>query len=484
VPQSPPDFSAYRPDQAERLAALLRGTEWQAALADQGRLAALRDTTIAPPAIPDPVGLLEKALLAVNEEAVRDRIARGERDVAALAGALGRWPDHWTGPPPSLSFVGVTLTLACDAQPRCEYCNQRLVAETLPLAAWRDLVLELTAEDRPRPYFSYTGGEPLTCGEGLYGPRGLVRLAAERGAASNINTNALSLTPEVALSLVQAGTARLHISLDSPFPHVQDALAREPGRFDRIVAGLTNVQIAREVLGANHPGIHVNCVMTTRNLFDYPELVRFLLERKRVRTPGAEGAWRADPHYRDLGLHLIPVGGRENAPIRPSAEQYRRFFEETWEDAARVWDTYQDVVGVPADERVDYPNYAFFANPYRRVRYAGDLADYTAAAAESLQSALGLGSRCLVAPTQAFFLPDGSQHWCGGRAVSRPEPMGRRQTGEVLANTEGALPQLAGIPDDFCRGCPVATIFINQSAEAKLEEHVGKWIEEGEAQTA
>jgi len=481
---TPPAFAAYRPEHAERLSAIARGVEWGAVLADEGRLAALRETMILPPALPDPVATLEQALLACNEQAVRDRIAAGERDVEALARALGQWPDRWAGAPPVLSFVGVTLTLSCDARPRCEYCNQRMVENTLPLSAWRDLVLELTSGDQPRPYFSYTGGEPLTYGEGLYGPEGLIRLAAERGAASNVNTNALSLTPEVALSLVHAGTARLHISLDSPFPHVQDKLARGEGRFERIVAGIHNVQIAREAMQVDHPGIHINCVMTTRNLFDYPELVRFLLERKRVRTPGVEGAWRADPHYRDLGIHLIPVGGRENAPIRPSADEYRRFFEETWEDAARVWDTYQEVVGVPPDERVDYHNYAFFANPYRRVQYRGDLGDYVAAAAESRQSTLGLGERCLVAPTQAFFLPDGSQHWCGGRAVTRPAPIGWREDGPVLDNAERALPLLPGIPDDYCRGCPVATLFVNQSVEANLRQRVGKWIEEATTATA
>lgn len=477
-------FATYLPEHAERLSAIARGAAWSAILADEGRLPALRETMMLPPALPDPVATLEKALLAGNEQAVRDRIAAGERDGEALARALGQWPERWAGPPPALSFVGVTLTLSCDARPCCEYCNQRMVESTLPLSAWRDLVLELTSGDGPPPYFSYTGGEPLTCGEGLYGREGLIRLAAERGAASNVNTNALSLTPEVALSLVHAGTARLHISLDSPFPHVQDKLAREEGRFERIVAGIHNVQIAREVMGVDYPGIHINCVMTSRNLYDHPELVRFLLERKRVRTPGAEGVWRADPHYRDLGIHLIPVGGRENAPIRPSADEYRRFLEETWEDAGRVWDTYQEVVGVPPDERVDYHNYAFFANPYRRVQYRGDLSDYVAAAAESGQSVLGLGERCLVGPTQAFFLPDGAQHWCGGRAVTRPEPMGWREGGAVLDNIERALPQLLGIPDDYCRGCPVATLFINQSVEAKLREYVGKWIEKATTATA
>jgi MoaA/NifB/PqqE/SkfB family radical SAM enzyme len=480
LPTSGIDFSAFLPEHAERLKALACSDVWQAALSDTKRLQALRQSTLPAPAMPDPVGLLEKALLACNEERVRARIAAGERDVESLAVDLGQWPDRWDGAPPPLSFIGVNLTIDCNADPRCEYCNQRPVDTTLPVETWRALVEELTAGDRPRPYFSYTGGEPLIFGEALYGPKGLIRLATEAGSPSNVNTNALAMTPEAALALVHAGTARLHISLDSASPEVQDQLAGKSGRFAQIVQGIHNVQIAREALGCDHPQIHINCVVTTRNIFGYPDLVRFLLERKRVRTPGAEGPWRGDPHYRDLGIHLVPVGGKENARIRPSAEQWERFLTETWEEAAKVWQEYQEAQSVPEDERLGYDDYAFFANPYRRVKYRGSLQDYARAAADCTQSALGLGDRCLVVPTQAFFLPDGAQHWCGCHAICRPEPIGWRQRGAAVENIERALPRLADLPNESCRGCPVATIFVNQSVEAKLRELVKEWIAEAE----
>jgi len=478
------DFAAFLPEHAERLAALTRADAWRTVLADEERLSQLRASTLKAPAMPDPAAVLREALLKINGPRVRERIADGDRNVDDLAWELGRWPQGWEGDAPALSFVGVYLTLACDARPKCTYCNQRPVAGSLPVAEWRKLVQELIAAEGPKPYLSYTGGEPLTCGEALYGPGGLIRLAAEAGVASNVNTNALDLTPEAALALVHAGTARLHISLDSASAEIQDRLAGARGRFEQYVEGIYNLEIAREVLGADHPVVHINCVLTTENLFTYPDLVRFLLERKRVRTPGAEGAWRADPHYRDLGIHLIPVGGRENDAIRPSADQWERFLTETWEQAAGVWNEYQEARGVPEDQRIGYDDYAFFANFYKRVKYAGTLRDYAEAAARGNQSTLGLGQRCLVGPTQAFFLPDGSQHWCGGHAVTRPEPMGRRGDGTVAANIERALPRLAALPNDYCRGCPVATLFINQGAETALRDQVGKWIEEAEAPPA
>ncbi|MGQ9730422.1 MAG: radical SAM protein [Candidatus Zipacnadales bacterium] len=471
------DFSDFLPEHAQRLATIAHSEPWRSLLADREHLEHLRATMITAPPIPDPSNLLLSALMATNERRVRHMIANGATDVESLVWELGHWPDRWDGPPPPLSFVGIYLTLACNARPRCMYCNQRAVKRSLPISAWRQLVCELIGGNGPRPYFSYTGGEPLMCGEELYGPSGLIRLAAEAGAASNINTNALALTPQVALALVHSGTARLHISLDTASAQLQDRLAGAPGRFELYVRGIYNVQIAREVLGANHPLIHVNCVLTTINLFEYPQLVRFLLERKRVRTPGAEGAWRTDPHYRDLGIHLIPVGGAENDVIRPSAADWERFLTETWAEAASVWDEYQTRVGVPQPERLSYDDYAFFANMYRRVQYKGTLHDYCKAAAQGAQSTLGLGKRCLVAPTQAFFLPDGSQHWCGGHGVSRPQPLGDRETGSIQENIAHALPQLSQYPNEFCTGCPVACLFINQGTEKALRNQVEEWLQ-------
>ena len=484
MPVDLPDFSAFLPEHAARLSDLIRGPEWQAALADESNIARLRESVIAAPDMPDPAGVLVGALKQVNEADVRARIAGGDRDVDALAWRLGEWPDEWTNEPPVLSFVGVYLTLDCNARPKCVYCNQLPVDGCLPMEEWGRLVSELIQGDGQKPYFSYTGGEPLTCGDALYGPEGLIRQAATAGAPSNINTNAFDLTLEVALKIVHAGAARLHVSLDTPDPEVMDELAGGTGRFDLITRGLYNLQVARELLGVNHPVVHINCVLTTRSIFEYPKLVGFLLDRKRVATPGVEGPPRADPHFRDLGIHLIPVGGPQNADIRPTADDYERFFTRTWEAASDVWETYQDARGTEDEARVDYDNYAFFANPYKRVEYRGELRDYCEAVAESTQSTLALGKRCLVAPTQAFFLPDGCQHWCGGHGVSRPEPMGHRSTGSAQGSIASSPSSLRQYPNEFCTGCPVATLFINQGAENALNETVKGWIEEADSPPA
>jgi hypothetical protein len=59
--------------------------------------------------------------------------------------------------------------------------------------------------------------------------------------------------------------------------------------------------------------------------------------------------------------------------------------------------------------------------------------------------------------------------------------MGRRQQGTAQANIERALPALRQYPNEFCTGCPVATLFLNQTAEKALRDLVRQWID-GETQ--
>ncbi|MBM4087411.1 MAG: hypothetical protein FJ272_21675, partial [Planctomycetes bacterium] len=132
-----------------------------------------------------------------------------------------------------------------------------------------------------------------------------------------------------------------------------------------MLRGLFNIQVARELLGAAHPQIHVNCVLTRRNLFQFPALLRFLLEIRRV--PSAVGGkLSADPFFRDFAFHLIPVGGSQNAPLRPTAEEWKRFYAETWAEAEKAWREYQAALGVPEKERSLLTAHTPFASPFRR----------------------------------------------------------------------------------------------------------------------
>jgi hypothetical protein len=85
-----------------------------------------------------------------------------------------------------------------------------------------------------------------------------------------------------------------------------------------------------------------------------------------------------------------------------------------------------------------------------------------------------------VAPTQGFLLPNGAQYWCGGHAISRPEPVGDFLERGIGDNIKAALAQLPGLPGPFCRTCPGATQAINQTVEARLRQAIREWLNPGE----
>jgi len=358
------------------------------------------------------------------------------------------------------------LTLDCPFVPRCLYCNQSHLETRMTMAGWRRVVDE-AAEPVP-PYVYLTGGEPLLLGEDVWGDDGLVAYAVGRGCAVNINTNASLITPRVAVQLVKTGLARLHISVDSVDRGTQAALFRGLRRVDTVWRGIHNVLIARELLGADHPQIHVNCVVNRLNLFQFPDLLRRILETGPV--PQGDDP-TSDPAFRDFGFHLIPVGGPTNAPIRPSAEEWSRFYMETWDQAEQVWQEHQRGIGVPEDKRVCLADHVPYANPYLRVQHGVSLEAYCERAAGGSYWQGALTERCYVAPGQAFVMPDGSQHWCGAHAIRRPEPIGNVLDASLRSNIRAAAQRVGDLPVEVCASCAGATCAMNQSIERSLREH-------------
>jgi MoaA/NifB/PqqE/SkfB family radical SAM enzyme len=315
-------------------------------------------------------------------------------------------------------------------------------------------------------------------GESVWGDDGLVAFATERGCAVNINTNAALITPRAALQFVKLGLAKLHISLDSADPEVQGELFQGRERVEAVLRGLLNVQVALELLGARHPVTHINCVLTRRNLFQFPELLRFILEIRQVRSAGFEGKITSDPAFADFAFHLIPVGGRENAFLRPTEAEWKRFYTETWAEADHVWQLYQAEIGVPEEERRTLAQQVPFANPYQRVDHQMSLDDYCEQASCGVYWQGALTERCYLAPTQAYVLPDGSQHWCGAHAIRRPTPLGNvLQTG-IRANIRRNLDRLSELPGVFCSNCAGATCVINQAMERSLYKQTAEWLRE------
>lgn len=460
-------FPQFAEDHAEVLRAVFGAPDWRAVCED-GTVEVARGELRTPPAVANVFALPVEQLKAINGARVQGMIAQGERDEERLLEVLGTWPEQWPEDlPVRLSFLGLTLTFDCDMAPRCVYCNQRPVEQRLGLGEWKRVLESVGCTNGEGPYVYLTGGEPLALGEDLWGAEGLIRAAGEAGAACNLNTNALALTPRVALALVSSGLGRIHISLDTDREEVGDAIYQRPGRWRMALRGLHNLQIAKAVLASEHPLIHVNCVLTRLNAWGFADLIRFLLSMKPLRAEGL---------CPDLDFHLIPVGGEQNRGLRLSAEEYERFFATVWPDASAVWEAYQAERGVPEGDRKALHESLPYASPYHRVRQGGDLAEWSRRAAEGEPGALAMCRRCYVAPTQGFILPDGAQYWCGGHAVSRPEGVGSVLEASVQGNIRRSIGQVRSLPGAQCRNCPGATQAINQTVEARLRAAIQEWL--------
>lgn len=468
------DLSGFLPAHQARLRGLMNDKAWADLFRSPRLIEEVRANTLKPPPVRIPSATVVDQLLRFNEQRVRTRIGAGVRDRAVLLADLSRWPEKWDEGP-EVSFVGMTLLSGCNFD--CLYCNKERTSARTDLERWKAVIVEAIGEGGERgPYMHFTGGEPLLLGEDLYGNDGLIPFATERGGAVNVNTNGGLITPEVALKLIRGGTSRLHISLDTPHRDAQDALI--PGNhFDEILQGIYTVQIAREVVGVDYPQIHINAVLTNRNLFHLTDALRYLLDRRKIKLKQENGRSFPDLSYRDLLLHVVPVGGKENVHLRPRAEEFRAFYTDVWEEANRFWTDYQDESMVPEGQRVELKSYGFYT-PYFRVDPQGTLDDYIQWAAQGIYSRTALLDRCYVAPTQAFFLPDGSQYWCGAHTMSRPPAIGNINERGMCANIRSHVHEMGIYPNTYCWNCPGATLYINHGVDKKLRELLDTWIEE------
>jgi MoaA/NifB/PqqE/SkfB family radical SAM enzyme len=459
-----PDLSRYTASHRAELQRLLATPAWQEPLA-AGLVAQTASERLKPAPTRGFTDTVVEQLLALNGARAAQRVAEGCRDEGALFQTLSRWPTNLGEHAYKLSFLGLNVTPRCNIDPRCQYCNQPWVEGALPLAEWKRVVDEVSAANGDTGAYIYiTGGEPLLLGADLWGDDGLVPYATLRGNSANVNTNGTLITPEVALRLIKGGLGRLHISLDSHDPAVQNTFYCGDW-YDRILEGIYNVQLARDLVGVDYPRMHLNCVLTRRNLDAFPDLFAFVLEKH------AQIADKADPLFTDLFPHTIPVGGDENAALRPTADEFVRFYEQVWPRVTALWREYQVRIGVPEKDRGDLPGY--FVNPYLRVQHKGSLENYAQVSAEGRFAALALPDHCYVAPTQATFSPDGQQYRCGWHAIARWLPLGNIQERGALAAIRYGLESASSLPSaQHCEGCSLATLYINQQVEARLREKV------------
>lgn len=456
----------YTSDHKSELNDLLKSPAWQAVL-DSGLVEEVAKEKLVPYPMRNFIDTVYDQLLEFNLKKTIALQKSGCNDRDQLLSQLSTWPHELEGKDTRLSFVGINLTSDCNFKPSCIYCNQPAIPALTDLEDWKEVLSEITQDHESEgdfkkgPYIYFTGGEPLLLGEVIYGDNGLVNFATKRGATININTNGVLLTPEVCLKLIKAGTGRLHISLDSADEKIQNELFRGE-LYNSVLQGIYNMQLARDLVGVNHPVIHTNCVLTIKNMDHFPELFDFIL------TKTKQTADQSDPLFNDLFPHVIPVGGESNAALRPLTKDFIRFFEEIWPEASSSWEKFQDAYGVHGKDQT--PLFGYFSNPFLRVRHKGGFDKYVEAAAEGRYGKLALSRKCYVAPTQASFSPDGMQYRCGSHAIRRYMPVGQTGKGVIFENIRKGIYGLKELPEEeSCYGCSMATLYINQSVEHSLK---------------
>ncbi|MFC1954848.1 radical SAM/SPASM domain-containing protein [Chloroflexota bacterium] len=463
------DLNHYTSEHRIELENLLGSQKWQEVFSS-GLVDEVKNERIEPGTTRDYIETAVSQLIRFNEAKVNELITQNYKDNDYLFNELSKWPANLDGENPILSFVGFNVTASCNFQPKCIYCNQPWVESSVDVGGWKNVVEDITANNKQEgPYIYITGGEPLILGEEIWGEDGIVKFASERGAAVNVNTNAITLTPEVALRLIKAGLSKLHISLDTSDKTTQNYLIGE--HFDQILEGIYNIQLARDIIGVSYPVIHTNCVLTNRNLDLFPELFAFILE-KHKQTVDSD-----DPLYNDLFPHVIPVGGKENDWLRPSEDEFRRFYEGIWPEVCRMWDSFQENFGVAQEDRGVL--FGYFSNPYLRVEHEGGFDAYVRVSTESRYGKLALRQYCYVAPTQASFTPDGYQYRCGSHAIRRIAPIGNIRESGIFENIRAGISGLDELPEEEnCYGCALASLWINQSVDSKLREKLESMLDE------
>jgi len=456
------DLGVYTPEHRLELEQLINSPSWQRAI-NSGLIEEVRSGRIEPNKVRNFIDTVMSQLLEFNEERVKKLAAEREMDDEQIISELGRWPTDFNGKNPKISFLGLNVTPECNFKPKCIYCNQPWADLAVDLQGWKDIIADVTTETNGEgPYIYFTGGEPLLLGEDIWGDHGLIRYATERGAGVNVNTNATLITPEVALHFIKSGLSKLHVSLDTPDRETQNLLFGGE-RFDRVMEGIYNVQIARDLVGVDYPIVHVNCVLTNKNLEQFPKLFAFVLDKHK------QTADKNDPFFNDLFIHVVPVGGSENDSIRPTEQEFKKFYDEIWNTIAGMWEEYQKKLDVPPDKIAGLSGY--FSNPFLRVNHEGGLEAYARVSAEGTYGILALSKHCYVAPTQATFSPDGNQYRCGSHAVRRILPIGNANNGGVFDNIKAGISSPVAVPqNEYCYGCALATLYINQSVESKLKE--------------
>ena len=213
----------------------------------------------------------------------------------------------------------------------CPYCSNPvdLVAagEEMTLLEWLDILVQ--ARDLGVAQLHLTGGEPLARSDLV----GVVRAAHDLGLYTNLITSGISLTPNRARTLKDAGLDHVQISIQAADAVLSDRLARTPAYARKLAAAA--------IVKALDLPLTLNIVIHRQNIHQIDEMITL------ARDVGADRLELANVQY--YGWALL-----NQAWLLPTKAQVQRA-ERSVRSAAARWGRELDIVYVPSDYHEGYP---------------------------------------------------------------------------------------------------------------------------------
>ena len=192
------------------------------------------------------------------------------------------WPETFTVGEFPL-FLDVEVTSVCDL--RCPYCAttyraQKIKKGFITFEMVKKVIDEGSDNGLCGVKFNYRG-------EPLLHPRlhEFVGYAKKKGLIDvYFNTNALKLTEDIALKLIDGGLDRISISIEGYTKEVYER-NRVGSSFDKVLSNVRKLKEIKSRLGVTHPKVRIQTVLL-------PELTGHLAEYKKLWLNGAdEGAY-------------------------------------------------------------------------------------------------------------------------------------------------------------------------------------------------
>jgi radical SAM protein with 4Fe4S-binding SPASM domain len=168
-------------------------------------------------------------------------------------------------------LASIAITYRCNQ--RCLYCElpQRAdIKRELPTTRFKQIIDQLIELEVSS--ISFTGGDPLLRKD----VPELISYIKKNGISTNLTTNGMVMSFELAETLIDSGLNSLGISLDSTDPNYVNKIRGTPKAFEAAVNAIKIMAEIKRKKKSDTPNVTVSTVLTSKNCSNIKELVPFV----------------------------------------------------------------------------------------------------------------------------------------------------------------------------------------------------------------